>query len=126
MARKKEPVPRGDGSPAPTDATAAPSLTARLREMRIEHTRHLMRIGAEANAAWERSKHGGTRKGNPAFLAEANAALSDIRRMWGDEGIPPALVEPAEQSSPGADRPPHGAGLRSSARPSRNGGNGDD
>jgi len=80
-----------------------PQLMDQIRNVRLEHADHLLHIFAEAMQAWERSKEdaceqsdttggagGDTKKvtrrtqvGNPAFLAEARAALDAIRKMWG-------------------------------------------
>jgi hypothetical protein len=88
------------------DRWLAPQLMDSIREIKARHTEHLMHIFRQAMAAWERSKldsvatteksinhgeHPGTetamttktQAGHPAFLAEARAALSDIRKIWG-------------------------------------------
>lgn len=80
-----------------------PQLMEEIRHIRFQHADHLLHIFAEAMQAWERSKEdaveqsdttGGAggdtttvkrrkQAGNPAFLAEARAALESIRKMWG-------------------------------------------
>lgn len=90
------------------NAWLVPQFIDSVREIRCQHTEHLTHIFQEAMQGWERSKQEavttteesgtggenggpwtkqGTRRqgqvGNPAFLAEARAALREIREMWG-------------------------------------------
>jgi hypothetical protein len=78
-----------------------------IREIKARHTGCLMRSYQEAMDGWRESKQDTesetvksgksgvettTRRqgqcGNPAFLAEARAALADIRKIWGaDEPV---------------------------------------
>lgn len=86
-----------------------PQFINSVREIRCQHTEHLTYIFREAMKGWERSKEdavttvsesgsgsgedGGSwnkegtttrgQVGNPSFLAEARAALREIREMWG-------------------------------------------
>ena len=84
------------------DAWLAPQLMSKIREIKSHHTTCLMHIFREAMHAWAKSKRmeeieneknatqwPGTdvkRRypvGNPAYLAEARAALDEIRDIWG-------------------------------------------
>lgn len=100
------------------DAWLWPQYMDEIRELKARHTQSLMHIFAESMAAWERSKRPGkvrtvkhstgenggldrTRRtepqvGDPRYLAEARAALDDIRKMWGADKPPVDKPEGAE------------------------------
>lgn len=90
------------------NAWLVPQFINTVREIRCQHTEHLTHLFQEAMKAWERSKQDAVTKteesgtggedggswskegtttrgqaGNPSFLAEARAALREIREMWG-------------------------------------------
>lgn len=90
------------------DKWLRPQWMDHILDIRVRHCESLTHLFCEAMAAWERSKldavtvtkkagnkpgeHGGPfdeestqtrgQAGNPAFLAEARAALADIRKIW--------------------------------------------
>ncbi len=92
-----------------------------IKRLKAEHTERLTHVVAEAMTAWEASKNPAVRtcdsdkagnsttktttSGNSSFLAEARAALGEIRKIWGADAplkiettdVPRAAGKPAEE-----------------------------
>lgn len=98
-----------------------PKFMDGIREIRSQHTEHLMHIFHEAMRAWSKSKevevvemdrvsnddnvHQITKKqptGNAGYLTEARAALAEIRKIWGADA--PQQIEVAEGRVAGLSR----------------------